>query len=277
LTLPVTDESGILITPEKLRQTSLLGSATFMRILAAAYHALVTKHHWTALQVVDYFKELAPRLGAPIKEGTPSEVWIKGLPDVFAAGNSAPNSRNQSMRAAVDLIVAWGLDQPQQPRWQGLVRQVEADTRTYERVPRRRAPRPSPPGAEGRGATLEAGGEGKDTAAAWLDRARFWSRPERTARGMCAGRMPVTTRGLVGRGSVSSRASASADQVFHSKDVGSQRIPQKLALQRANSHMCCSCAPVCMKRCIDSRLVHTVRVKNSVGRLTTLAYRTRPG
>jgi hypothetical protein len=115
--LPVKDDSGNLIVPEKLRQTSLLGSSTFMRILASAYQALTVKHAWTRDQIQDYFTELSPRLVAPIKEGTPSEIWAKALPDVFAPGSTSPNSRNQQMRAAVDTIVAWGLNQPKQPRW----------------------------------------------------------------------------------------------------------------------------------------------------------------
>jgi hypothetical protein len=115
--LPVKDDNGDLIVPEQLRQTSLLGSAPFMRVLASAYHVLLTKHHWTRDQVREYFTELAPRLTAPVREGTPGEIWVKALPDVFSPGSTSPNSRNQQLSAAVDTIVAWGLNQPRQPRW----------------------------------------------------------------------------------------------------------------------------------------------------------------
>ncbi len=40
--LPVRDDNGDVVISEKLRQTSLLGSSTFMRILASAYDALIT-------------------------------------------------------------------------------------------------------------------------------------------------------------------------------------------------------------------------------------------
>ena len=41
--LPVRDDNGDVVISEKLRQTSLLGSATFMRILASAYQTLISK------------------------------------------------------------------------------------------------------------------------------------------------------------------------------------------------------------------------------------------
>jgi|SRR5579864_1272429 len=90
---------------------------TWRGILASAYHVLLTRHHWTREQVRDYFAELGQRLAAPIREDMPSAIWMRALPDVFSPGSTSPNSRNQQMRAAVDTIVAWGLNLPQQPRW----------------------------------------------------------------------------------------------------------------------------------------------------------------
>ena len=58
---------------------------------------------------------------------------------------------------------------------------------------------------------------------------------------------------------------------FSAASPGSQRMPQKLDVQRVKCHINSSCAPVCMKRCMDSRSSQTVRVKNSVGVLTPLA------
>jgi len=100
------DEPPMPITPEKLRQTSLLGSATFIRCLASAYHSLIADHGWTRDQVQAYFKELAGHVGAPLK---PGNLWLLALPDAFAVNATAPIGRNQQMRSIVDLIVAWDL------------------------------------------------------------------------------------------------------------------------------------------------------------------------
>jgi hypothetical protein len=78
----------------------------FIRILASAYHELTGKQAWTPSQVQAYFALLAPHMKTPF---TTESIWVKAARECFQPGSSAPQPRNQLMRAAVDLIVRWAL------------------------------------------------------------------------------------------------------------------------------------------------------------------------
>lgn len=98
------------ITPDQLRQNSMLGSPIFMRILAAVRHNLMAEHAFTSDMVEEFFEKLAPHLEVPIYEGSLLYEHI-GMPS-FVPGMSAPSSRRQDAVAVVDALVDWAIDKP---------------------------------------------------------------------------------------------------------------------------------------------------------------------
>jgi hypothetical protein len=91
---------------QELRAASLLSSPVFVRVLASAYQQLTAQNAWTPDQVRAYFALLAPHMQTPLTE---ESIWVQGARDCFLPGTSAPQSRNQQMRAEVDLVVNWAL------------------------------------------------------------------------------------------------------------------------------------------------------------------------
>ncbi|WP_196826521.1 DNA sulfur modification protein DndB [Frigoribacterium sp. CG_9.8] len=98
------------ITPDQLRETSLLGSPVFWRILAATYHNLTVEHAFSAQMVEDFFAKLAPHLEVPIHENSLLLERV-GMPS-FVPGMSAPSSRRQDAVQVVDHFVSWAIDGP---------------------------------------------------------------------------------------------------------------------------------------------------------------------
>jgi hypothetical protein len=99
------------IRSRDLREQSLLGSATILRVLAGAYHALAVDKRDTENPYVSHagdakarrlFTALAPNLGLPIDPG-----W-------FATGyfpdptSKAPSSRAQDLKGLTAEVARWG-------------------------------------------------------------------------------------------------------------------------------------------------------------------------
>lgn len=102
-------ELGQLL-PERLRQTSLLGSPLFIRILSGVAFELLTKHGWDKEQVGDFFAKLAPHVGAPAHANS---IWQKYGPEgAYKMDAISPVGRRQDSRALVDTLVEWALDDP---------------------------------------------------------------------------------------------------------------------------------------------------------------------
>jgi hypothetical protein len=93
-------------TPEVLRKTSLLGSATMLRVLAGVYHELA-KDDWSDDEIQEFFSKLAPIMGAPIKKGSP---WMEA--GVFSDGAMAPKARRQDLQALARTTIRWARETP---------------------------------------------------------------------------------------------------------------------------------------------------------------------
>ena len=93
--------------PGRLRKTSLLGSATFLRVLAGVYHDLTDKDAATPMSdddVVDFFGSLIPHLDLPVTES----LWLDT--EVFEPNASAPKARGGDMYRLGKLIGGWARD-----------------------------------------------------------------------------------------------------------------------------------------------------------------------
>lgn len=98
------------LTSDRLRETSLLGSPVFWRILAATEYELVTQHAFTTEMVQQFFEQLSPHLEVPIHENSMLLERI-GMPS-FVPGMSAPSSRRQDAVAVVEAFVDWAIEHP---------------------------------------------------------------------------------------------------------------------------------------------------------------------
>lgn len=99
------------ILPDGLRKTSMLGSPTMLRILAGAYHELVSDlHHFTPEMVGEFFaSKLAPHMEAPVYPGS---IWLDKFPVVFTDGSGNPGGRRQDLSFVKDAIVDWAIEKP---------------------------------------------------------------------------------------------------------------------------------------------------------------------
>jgi len=93
-------------TPEVLRKTSLLGSATMLRVLAGVYHELA-EDNWSEDEIQEFFSKLARIMGAPIKKGSP---WMEA--GVFSRGATAPKARRQDLQALARTTIRWARETP---------------------------------------------------------------------------------------------------------------------------------------------------------------------
>ena len=101
---------GVMST-EALRDTSLLGSSTMLRILAGVYHEI--SRTLGKASAASFLSKLAPHMSAPIDPATPSgQLWTScGSTDAFVAGDRAPGARAQQVKDAVASITSW-IDSP---------------------------------------------------------------------------------------------------------------------------------------------------------------------
>ena len=93
-------------TAEDIRKTSLLGSTTMLRVLAAVYHELV-KDNMSDDEIQEFFSKLAPFMDAPIKKESP---WMEA--GVFSVGATAPKARRQDLEALARTTIRWAREMP---------------------------------------------------------------------------------------------------------------------------------------------------------------------
>ena len=93
-------------TTEDIRKTSLLGSTTMLRALAAVYHELVNDN-MSDDEIQEFFSKLAPFMGAPIKKESP---WMEA--GVFSVGATAPKARRQDLKALARTTIRWAREMP---------------------------------------------------------------------------------------------------------------------------------------------------------------------
>ena len=99
------------LSPIELREKSLLGSPTILRVLAGAYHLLAVDSTDEDKPVATedgrekarlLFEKLAPQMGLPISDG-----WFDT--GFFPEPTSkAPSSRTQDLRGLTALLAKWG-------------------------------------------------------------------------------------------------------------------------------------------------------------------------
>jgi len=97
---------------QDLRATSLLGSATMLRILAGVYHDVVKSHGKAAASGL--FQKIAKHTTAPINGATPSgKLWVEcGTQETFIDGSHAPGARSQQVKDATNTIASWASNPP---------------------------------------------------------------------------------------------------------------------------------------------------------------------
>lgn len=99
-------ELGQLL-PERLRETSMLGSPLFVRILAGVYYELKGEHAWNRTMLSTYFSELSKHVVAPAHANS---IWqTQAHPEAFNLDAWGPNGRRQDAQKLVDEIVDWGV------------------------------------------------------------------------------------------------------------------------------------------------------------------------
>lgn len=94
-------------TSETLRKTSLLGSTTFLRVLAGVYYDL--SKDLSDDEIVDFFSQLSRFTGVPIRDDSP---WI--ATGVFSVNATAPNARRQDLEKLTKVIAGWA---SRHPKW----------------------------------------------------------------------------------------------------------------------------------------------------------------
>lgn len=99
------------LSSEDLRRTSLLGSATVLRVLAGVYQHLSETQKWDDEDIADFFSKLAPHMSAPVSA---DGIWVTHVPDeIFVAGASAPRARRQDLKGLRDTLVDWAMTEPE--------------------------------------------------------------------------------------------------------------------------------------------------------------------
>lgn len=99
-------------TPQELRQESMLGYGTTLRVLAGVYHDLKRadegQEPFSEAEIREVFKALEPRLSEiPVLED--NEFWMGT--GAFLAGGNAPQSTQGALRSLTDHLVAWAREQ----------------------------------------------------------------------------------------------------------------------------------------------------------------------
>jgi len=95
------------VTPEGLRKSSLLGSATMLRVLAGVYNELANKHNMSDDEIQEFFSKLAPFMDAPVKKDS---HWMEA--GVFSVGAMAPKARGGDLRDLADTTIRWAREMP---------------------------------------------------------------------------------------------------------------------------------------------------------------------
>ncbi len=95
------------VTPEEVRKTSLLGSATMLRVLAGVYNELSNKDNMSDDEIQEFFSKLAPFMDAPVKKDSP---WMEA--GVFSPDAMAPKARGGDLHALARTTTRWAREMP---------------------------------------------------------------------------------------------------------------------------------------------------------------------
>ena len=98
------------LSPRDLRERSMLGSVTMLRVLAATYHDLTKsdpingKIAWSRAEVEDFFRKLAPHLQR-IPIAAKDNFWLDTK--AFVQGGTAPMASQGSIKSLASAMVDW--------------------------------------------------------------------------------------------------------------------------------------------------------------------------
>ncbi|WP_217181631.1 DNA sulfur modification protein DndB [Streptomyces sp. AC495_CC817] len=103
------------ISPQTLRESSLLGSPAMLRVLGGVFHELTSdRHAWTAAQVGEFFETLEPHMAGGAYAGS---IWLRiesedgkgNKQKAFTEGAFSPNGRRQDLVAVEKTLVDWAI------------------------------------------------------------------------------------------------------------------------------------------------------------------------
>ncbi len=98
------------LSPLELRERSMLGSVTMLRVLAAVYHDLTKsdpssgQRAWSRADVEDFFRRLTPHLRR-IPVTRRDRFWLDI--EAFVPGGTAPIARQGSTKKLVSAMAGW--------------------------------------------------------------------------------------------------------------------------------------------------------------------------
>jgi hypothetical protein len=95
-----------MLTPKDLRSTSLLGSSTFLRVLAGVTHNLI-EQGTDPVEIIEYFALLRPILNVPITHESP--LLMTGC---FQPGTAAPSARMGDIAKLEAELTKWAKTLP---------------------------------------------------------------------------------------------------------------------------------------------------------------------
>ena len=107
------------LTPPDLREKSMLGSITMLRVLAGVFYELKEKGAGDQA-VTSFFAKLDKHMAIPVTAGTPSgDLWLGVTSEkagvkhpVFVDGGNSPSARAQDVKVLVAAITLWAASSP---------------------------------------------------------------------------------------------------------------------------------------------------------------------
>ncbi|MEV5068869.1 hypothetical protein MRBLMI12_000425 [Microbacterium sp. LMI12-1-1.1] len=99
-------ELGQLL-PDTLRETSMLGSPLFLRVLAGVWYELVNNHGFTRPMATEFLGKLAKHVNAPAHADSIWKLHVDA--GAFNEGAWGPNGRRQDAKGLVETIVDWAI------------------------------------------------------------------------------------------------------------------------------------------------------------------------
>lgn len=99
---------GRLTAPE-LRERSLLGSVSMLRVLAGVFHQL-REDDCTDDEIAEFFARLAPHMTAPVASGS---LWqTTGAKQYMPEGSAGPTALAQRLKSLTEEITSWYTNPP---------------------------------------------------------------------------------------------------------------------------------------------------------------------
>ncbi len=120
-----------VLTPQQLRQRSLLASVSMQRALAGVYYDLLTASQTNLVypprdpdapdkirvprprsraEVVRFFQSLAPFMAAPLRDDS---IWVREASQQFAPDTSAPRATSRDLRELTTTVRNWAIETPE--------------------------------------------------------------------------------------------------------------------------------------------------------------------